>query len=106
MESKKLEQVRNELYNKLPSGEIDSFELIKIIKSHIDELDKIIEAENRMLERQNKFNSGICPDCGEALNGKHVMGEGTTYSPCQQCKVELDSTTLKHVKEALGIKEK
>jgi hypothetical protein len=43
----KIEIVRDNLYNRLPSGEIGAFELIKIIKNHIKELDTIIlEKEN------------------------------------------------------------
>lgn len=36
--------IRNDLYNKLPVGDIDSFELIKIIKIHIERIDKLIKS--------------------------------------------------------------
>ena len=39
----KLEILRDNLYNELPSGDIDAFGLIKIIKNHIKELDTIID---------------------------------------------------------------
>ena len=41
--TEKIESARNELYNKLPSGEVHAFELIEIIKKHIETLDEIIE---------------------------------------------------------------
>ena len=50
MENKqKIEIIRDELYNNLHSGDIDAFELIKIITNHIRELDTIIDnwADNR-----------------------------------------------------------
>jgi len=34
--------LRNELYENLPSGDVDGFELIKVIKKHIKNLDNII----------------------------------------------------------------
>lgn len=38
-----VEKVHNEIYNKMPTGTIaDSFELIKIIKNSLDELDVIL----------------------------------------------------------------
>jgi hypothetical protein len=39
----KVEIARDNLYDKLPSGDIYAFELIKIIKEHIKELDTIID---------------------------------------------------------------
>jgi len=33
--------LRDELYEKLPSGDIDPFKLIKIIKAHIEEIDEV-----------------------------------------------------------------
>ena len=38
-----LEILRTRLYNSLPSGEINSFELIKLLKNHIYELDVILK---------------------------------------------------------------
>ena len=38
-----LSKLRDDLYEALPSGELDAFELIKIIKSHITKLDELIE---------------------------------------------------------------
>ncbi len=39
-----LEAARDKLYEALPTGEMDAFALIKIIKTHIEDLDKILEA--------------------------------------------------------------
>ncbi len=39
-----LELARNKLYEALPSGEVDAIALIKIIQTHIADLDKILEA--------------------------------------------------------------
>jgi hypothetical protein len=38
-----LTKLRNELYNQLPTGNIDAFQLIKIIKTHIQKLDELCE---------------------------------------------------------------
>lgn len=40
-----LKTARSKLYNALPSGDIDPFDLIKIIKTLIEDLDKILEVE-------------------------------------------------------------
>lgn len=37
----KVEKLRNKLYNELPTGEVNPFDLLKIIKNHISELDKL-----------------------------------------------------------------
>lgn len=37
-----LTQLRDELYNNLPTGKLDAFELIKVVKKHIEELDSLI----------------------------------------------------------------
>jgi hypothetical protein len=34
-----LSKARNELYDKLPTGDIDAFELLKLIKIHLQKLD-------------------------------------------------------------------
>ena len=39
----KILKVRDELYDSLPRGEVDAFNLIKLINQHICELDKIID---------------------------------------------------------------
>ncbi len=38
-----LTEIRNELYDKIPSGQIDAFELIKIISAHLVKLDAYID---------------------------------------------------------------
>lgn len=38
-----LDNIRNDLYDKLPTGDIGAFELIKLIKAHINKLDKFDE---------------------------------------------------------------
>ena len=37
-----LANLRNELYNQLPTGEVNAFDLIKIINNHIKKLDELI----------------------------------------------------------------
>ena len=37
-----LANVRDELYNTIPTGEVQAFDLIKVIKEHISKLDEII----------------------------------------------------------------
>jgi hypothetical protein len=36
-----LSQLRNELYDKLPTGDVDAFELLKLIKIHLQKLDDL-----------------------------------------------------------------
>jgi len=36
-----LSKARNELYDKLPTGDIDAFELLKLIKIHLQKLDDL-----------------------------------------------------------------
>lgn len=38
-----LETARNELYDALPSGEVDAFTLTKVIQTHIAKLDEILK---------------------------------------------------------------
>ena len=38
-----LTKIRDELYESLPTGKVDTFSLITAIKKHIEKLDKIIE---------------------------------------------------------------
>ena len=38
-----IDTVRNALYDALPKGEVDAFELIKVINNHISKLDMILE---------------------------------------------------------------
>jgi len=38
-----IEKERDNLYESLPTGDVDAFILIKVIKEHIKELDKVIE---------------------------------------------------------------
>ncbi len=38
-----LTEIRNQLYDVIPSGQIDAFELIKIISTHLKKLDKYID---------------------------------------------------------------
>lgn len=37
----KVIELRNELYDSLPTGEVDAFELLTVVKNHIKEIDKI-----------------------------------------------------------------
>ena len=39
----KLGILRDHLFENLPTGELDPFELIRVVKMHIDELDKLID---------------------------------------------------------------
>lgn len=50
----RLTDLRNQLYNDLPTGQINSFELIKIIKNHLDELDNFID---NVMSEGNTTNS-------------------------------------------------
>jgi hypothetical protein len=36
-----LSELRNELYDKLPTGDVDAFELLKLIKIHLQKLDDL-----------------------------------------------------------------
>jgi hypothetical protein len=41
-QAEKIKHLRNELYNQLPTGEINAFDLTTIIKNHIEKLDQLI----------------------------------------------------------------
>ena len=41
-QQQKIEKLRDELYNQLPSGKVDAFDLIRIINDHIEKLDELI----------------------------------------------------------------
>lgn len=42
--SEEIEKIRNELYDSIPTGKVDAFELIKTIQSHINKLDDYIQS--------------------------------------------------------------
>lgn len=92
---KKLERVKEKIHLYSPSD--------KILDELIVDLNNIIESEKTIIERQKKFNSGICPDCGKRLSGKHVMGEGWTFYPCPCMEPKIDKETMKTIKKALSI---
>ena len=50
-----LTEIRDELYDSLPSGKLDAFNLIKEIKKHISKLDKIVDYYSR-IEVDEKTN--------------------------------------------------
>lgn len=39
-----LQGLRDELYENIPTGEVNAFDLIKVIKTHIKRLDNLIDA--------------------------------------------------------------
>ena len=39
-----LKGLRDELYDKIPTGKVDAFSLVKVIKDHINNLDTLIDA--------------------------------------------------------------
>lgn len=39
-----LKGLRDELYNNIPTGKVDAFSLVKVIKNHINSLDALIDA--------------------------------------------------------------
>jgi hypothetical protein len=43
---KELTDIRNKLYDALPSGEISAWDLIQIIKWHLNDLDTFIDASS------------------------------------------------------------
>jgi hypothetical protein len=47
----KTEDIRNKLYDSLPSGEIDAFVLIKLFQKHISDLDELIISRNKHKKR-------------------------------------------------------
>jgi len=47
---KEIEKLRDNLYNELPSGDMDSFTLIKIIQKHIKSIDNVLG----LLEEEKK----------------------------------------------------
>lgn len=51
---KDINKLRDELYNKLPVGDLDAFNLIRIIKCHINRLD-----EFQQLNSKDKHDNNI-----------------------------------------------
>ena len=42
--AERLTRVRNNLYDSLPTGELDAFEVIKVVQTHLSVLDSIIDS--------------------------------------------------------------
>jgi hypothetical protein len=36
-----IDELRNDLYDKLPIGDVDAFEILKVIKNHLQKLDEL-----------------------------------------------------------------
>lgn len=49
-----LAQARDKLYESLPTGEIDAFDLIKAIKAHIEDLDTIHDYYSKVQSDMHK----------------------------------------------------
>ena len=59
-----LSKLRDDLYEALPSGELDAFELIKLIKNHITKLDELIELKKlRVGDVVGRSEQFICDHC-------------------------------------------
>jgi hypothetical protein len=43
-----LSELRNELYDKLPTGDVDAFELLMVIKNHLQKLDELYGEELKL----------------------------------------------------------
>lgn len=55
-----LAQLRDELYEALPTGEVNAFDLIKVIKQHIGKLDKVIESSPIVCEYNEEKFKDFC----------------------------------------------
>ena len=36
-----IDELRNDLYDKLPIGDVDAFEILKVVKNHLQKLDEL-----------------------------------------------------------------
>lgn len=57
-----LSKLRDELYEALPTGKIDAFELTQVIKNHISKLDELIELKKLLV---GDVSGSVCDNCGE-----------------------------------------
>lgn len=55
-----LSKLRDELYEALPTGKIDAFELIQVIKNHISKLDELIELKKLRVGDVIKNEVAVC----------------------------------------------
>jgi hypothetical protein len=42
--AEEISRIRDQLYDALPTGDVDAFSLIMLINGHVEELDKLAEA--------------------------------------------------------------
>lgn len=55
-----LSALRDELYDAIPTGEVNAFDLIKVIKQHIGKLDKVIESAPIVCEYNEEKFKDFC----------------------------------------------
>ena len=76
-------EIRNNLYENIPSGQIDAFALVKIISDHLKELDKYIdslptkEVDAGQLEKINEVGLEMMAVLGKvvhAINHSNMKG--------------------------------
>lgn len=77
-----LSKLRDDLYEALPSGELDAFELIKIIKSHITKLDELIELKKLRVADVIKNEVAVCVNCGISTEVWYTAIDGKICLSC------------------------
>ena len=78
MKTAELTEIRNELYNAMPSGQIDAFELIKVISNHLNRLDRFIESyasHPPMSTEQYVLDNGMGTGTQYSSGAIHSLGE-------------------------------
>ena len=92
----KLIELRNDLYNSLPVGKIDAFELTLIISAHLKRFDEFIDSLENTSDENNKplvianvsGQSEQLPQLCQCTM-KHEDCECSFYNECSECGLPL-----------------
>lgn len=90
----RLIEIRNNLYDSMPKGQIDAFELTIVIANHLKELDSFIDNEcegNAQQNIESKCNNhyvipdvvkSVCPSC---KGSGEVQQTDIDWDECRKC---------------------
>ena len=74
-----IEKLRDELYEAIPTGPVDAFDLIRVINVHISKLDELAKVNNNIV-KPDVSGRTICPQC--KTDDWDGMGQ---YRRCNKC---------------------
>ncbi len=78
-----IKALRADLYDALPVGEVGAFELIKVIKKHIDKLDEAVEAARAKTNGMTLLNPDIEMGTLTSVISSVLLNAGFTRYPAQ-----------------------